>query len=178
MSRFHVRSLESSDFDTLMALEDDVFGAKGESALGPYYVRLCCDFFADSSFIVFDGDTPAGYVLSFVRDKVAYCTSLAIVPEYQQSRAILHLLRAFVARIIAEVDVCWFTVDEANQAARGLHRMLGAIEVDVRDDFYGAGHPRIISKIDRASFESMRRRYVRLGLIDRPDQPPAEKEAA
>ena len=76
-------------------------------------------------------------------------------------------MRAFLRRILGEVEACWFTVSEDNQAARALHAVLGAREVEVRRGFYGAGDDRILSRIDAESFARMRPRLERLGLVER-----------
>jgi ribosomal protein S18 acetylase RimI-like enzyme len=170
MARYEVRALESGDFDAIMELEEGVFGAGGESTLGPYYVRLCTEFFGDTCFVAFVDGRPIGYLLSFLRGREVYCTTLAVRPEYQGTRATLLLLRAFLRRILGEVEACWFTVSEENQAARALHAVLGAREVEVRRGFYGAGDDRIMSRIDAESFARMRPRLERLGLLERGDR--------
>lgn len=167
MSRYVARTLRSDDFSTLMDMEAALFGGGSEGVLGRYYIRLCCDFFKDSCFIVEAAGKPAGYLLSFARGKEVYCTTLAVLPAYQGSRATHTLLRAFVGSILGWAESCWFTVEEDNHAARALHAMLGAKEIEVRPDFYGAGHPRIISRIDRDAFMALRARFERVGLIDR-----------
>lgn len=177
MARYHVRNLRPDDFDTLMNLETELFGTTDDGVLGPYYVRLCCDFFSDACFLLEveeDGvRAPSGYLLSFVRDREAYCTTLGILPRFQGTRALLAVIRAFVGSIADRVDTCWFTVEEDNAAARGLHKMLGAEEVGIREDFYGDGHPRIVSRIDRASLDKARTRFERLGLLNGvPSVPP------
>ena len=43
--------------------------------------------------------------------------------------------------------------------------MLGAEEIGVREDFYGDGHPRIVSRIDRHSLGAAAKRFERLGLL-------------
>ena len=165
MSRITIRPLTTDDFAALATLEQDVFAAMGEEVLCPYYLRLCTEMFRDSCFIAFDGDRPIGYLLSFVKERQAYCTTLAVIPEFQRTRVTVQLIGAFVRHIIDRVDECWFTVKEDNAPARALHKMLGAFEVDRRVDFYGPGDERIVSKIDRATFERMRGKYERLGFV-------------
>ena len=176
-SRYTIRNLSSEDFAALAALEQNVFGAMGEAVLCPHYLRLCTEIFQESCFVAFDGGRPVGYLLSFVRGREAYCTTLAVIPEYQKTRVTVYLLGAFVRHIIDRVDACWFTVKEDNVSARALHAVLGAVEVGRRVDFYGPGDERIVAKIDRATFERMRAKYERLGLVA-PRAPAAAPEAA
>lgn len=154
-----------------MSLERTLFGESGDGVLGPYYVRLCCSFFGRSCFLAEVDGRAVGYLLSFVNGREAYCTTLAILPEYQGTRVLLALLREFTAAIADRIDSCWFTVEEGNEAARALHRMLGATEEEVVADFYGPGHPRIVSRIDRAAVARMSKRFEKLGLLE------ARKEA-
>ena len=169
MTHPEVRSLEPHDFDALMQLEETLFGAKGHKTLGPFYVRLCCDFYNETSFIARVDGRPVGYVLSFLRDHEAYCTTLAILPEFQRTRVVHHLIRAFIAAIAYRVDSVWFTVDAGNHDARALHATLGAREIEVRDDYYGPGESRIVSRLERPAFEKLRARMERLGLLSSPD---------
>jgi ribosomal protein S18 acetylase RimI-like enzyme len=177
MSRYTIRALVSEDFAALASLENDVFAAMGEAVLCPHYLRLCSEIFAESCFIALDGERPVGYLLSFVRDRDVYCTTLAVIPEYQKTRVTVQLLGAFVRHIIDRVDACWFTVKEDNAPARALHAMLGATEVGRRRDFYGPGDERIVAKIDRATFERMRIKYERLGLVPVRKTPASEAAA-
>ncbi|MCA9651793.1 MAG: GNAT family N-acetyltransferase [Myxococcales bacterium] len=170
--KIHVRNLESGDFSAIMQLEEEIFGTSGESVLGPYYVRLCCDFLNEHCFLALANDRPIAYLLGFVRDREAYCTTLAVVPEHQGRRVVHMLIRAYVPSIIDEVDRCWFTVEEGNGAARALHAALGAREVGVREDFYGPGDERIVSCIDTEAVARLRARYERLGLLGRNEPAP------
>ncbi len=165
MPDYEVRPLEPSDFDSLMTLERELFGDKGEKTLGPFYVRLCCDFFRDTCFLAFLDHEVVGYCLSFVRDREAYCSTLAIVPEHQRSRLVFRLVQAFIGSIASRVDTVWFTVHESNGDARALHATLGAREITTHDTYFGPGEPRIVSRIDRAAFEKLRARMLRLGLL-------------
>jgi ribosomal protein S18 acetylase RimI-like enzyme len=174
MAQFEVRNLKQTDFEALSRLEQEVFAAQGEAVLCPHYLRLCCEFFADTCLLVLADGEPVGYLLSFVRDREVYCTTLAIAPAYQRTRAVALVIRAFLGAILDRVDSCWFTVEEKNFAARNLHRMLGAVDIEVRRDFYGPGDNRIVSRIDRARFEVLREKYARMGLVDRPSQPAAD----
>lgn len=165
MSSYQVRNLDNDDFSALMRLEEEIFGADGEAVLGPYYVRLCCDFFNRECFAVEKDGELVGYLLGFVRDREAYCTTLAVVPEHQGSRAVALMIRAYVRNIIDRVERCWFTVDAGNDAARALHATLGATEIGIKRDFYGPGDDRIVSCIDTEQVAKLRKRYERLGLI-------------
>ncbi len=166
MAERQVRPVRPEDFDELMRVEEEIFGAGGEAVLGPYYVRLCCEFFAESCFVAEEGGRVVGYVLCFLRGREAYCTTLAVVPELQGSRVAFQLLRALVAALVDRVDSCWFTVKEDNLAARALHAALGAVEAGVRQDFYGPGDRRLVSRITRAGFD-------RIGLLQKPAAAPA-----
>ena len=165
MNHYTVRSLTTDDFANLATLEKDVFGAMGEEVLCPHYLRLCTEIFASTCFLALDGDRPVGYLLAFTRGREVFCTTLAVIPEYQRTRVTLQLVGAFVRHIIDDAEVCWFTVKEDNAPARALHRMLGATEVGRRADYYGPGDERLVSKIDRATFERMRAKYERLGFV-------------
>ena len=173
MSHYTIRTLVTDDFAALATLENDVFAAMGETVLCPHYLRLCTEIFSESCFLALDGERPVGYLLSFVRGREAFCTTLAVIPEYQRTRVTVQLIGAFVRHIIDRVDVCWFTVKEDNAPARAVHKMLGATEVGRKRDYYGPGDERIVACIDRATFERMRAKYERLGFV-----PPRTAEAA
>lgn len=159
-----IRALRPDDFATLMHLEEEVFGRAGEKTLGPYYVRLCCEFFGDTCFLAEEDGRAVGYVLCMVRDRDAHCTTLAVLPEAQGTRAALQLVRRLIVALAGRVDSCWFTVKEENHAARAIHAALGAEEVTMRDDYYGPGDRRILSRIDRAGFDRAVQRQPRLAL--------------
>lgn len=165
-----VRSLGTDDFGTLMRLEDELFGDDRHGVLGPYAVRLYCDIFGDTSFLASVDDEPVGYLLALIQGTQAYCSTLAIRPRFQGSRAALVLIRAFIASIVHRVDSCWFTVEPSNHAARALHVSLGAEEVDLRENYYGPGDTRIVSRIDADRFARLRARYERLGLVPTRDR--------
>jgi ribosomal protein S18 acetylase RimI-like enzyme len=169
-----VRPMRSADFETLMRLEEEVFATAGEKVLGPYYVRLCCDFFAESCFIAVADGQPAGYILSFVRGREAYCTTLAVVPRFQGGRTAVRLVLALMRALGDTIDTCWFTVKEDNLQARALQAGLGARELGVRHDFYAPGDDRIVARIERHDFERVRDRLGRLaGKAADPAPAPA-----
>jgi ribosomal protein S18 acetylase RimI-like enzyme len=162
MARREIRPIRQDDFAELMKIEEEVFGAAGEGTLGAYYVRLCCEFFG-----ALEDGRIVGYVLCFLKGREAYCTTLAVAPGRQGSRVAVQLLRALTGALLDRVDSVWFTVKEDNLQARSLHAALGATELGVREDFYGPGDRRLVSRIDRSGFERLRGRMERLGLVDR-----------
>jgi ribosomal protein S18 acetylase RimI-like enzyme len=166
MLGYDVHSLTPRDFDAIMGLEERLFGSKGDKTLGPFYVRLCCDFYGDTSFLACVDGEPAAYILAFVRDREAYCSTLAIVPEYQRTRLVHHLLRRFIRAIASRVDTLWFTVSEENTDARALHATLGARELGLHADYFGPGETRIVSRIERLAFDKLRARMEQLDRID------------
>ena len=167
MARREIRPLRQDDFAELMKIEEEVFGAAGEGVLGAYYVRLCCEFFGETCFAALEEGRIVGYVLCFMKGREAYCTTLAVAPGRQGSRVAVQLLKALTGAILERADACWFTVKEDNLQARSLHAALGATELGFRDDFYGPGDRRLVSRIDVAAFERMRGRMERLGLVER-----------
>jgi ribosomal protein S18 acetylase RimI-like enzyme len=170
MNDYRVAALLPDDFDALMSLEEKLFGVKGDKTLGPFYVRLCCDFYGETSFLARADGEPVGYILSFIRDREAYCSTLAILPDFQRTRVVHYLIQAFIRAIAYRVDTLWFTVSEDNADARALHATLGAKELEVRPAYFGAGEPRIVSRLDRPAFEKLRARMERLGLLARRDE--------
>jgi ribosomal protein S18 acetylase RimI-like enzyme len=167
MARREIRPIRQDDFAELMKIEEEVFGAAGEGTLGAYYVRLCCEFFGESCFAALEDGRIVGYVLCFLKGREAYCTTLAVAPGRQGSRVAVQLLRALTGALLDRVDSVWFTVKEDNLQARSLHAALGATELGVREDFYGPGDRRLVSRIDRSGFERLRGRMEKLGLVDR-----------
>jgi ribosomal protein S18 acetylase RimI-like enzyme len=165
MPEYSVRALTPDDFDTLMSLEQSLFGDSGEKTLGPFYVRLCCDFFGDTCLLALADEQPAGYCLTMVRGREAYCSTLAIAPAYQRTRLVHHVVQSLVVTLASRVDAVWFTVHESNADARALHATLGARETAFHPAYFGEGEPRIVSRIDRPAFEKLRRRMARLGLL-------------
>lgn len=165
MPEYDVRALTPSDFDTLMSLEQALFGDSGEKTLGPFYVRLCCDFFGDTCLLALADGEPVGYCLTLVRGREAYCSTLAIAPTHQRTRLVHRIIQKLVVTLASRVDALWFTVHESNTDARALHATLGAREGRVHPEYFGPGEPRIVSHLDRGAFEKLRRRMARLGLL-------------
>jgi ribosomal protein S18 acetylase RimI-like enzyme len=165
MPEYDVRALVPSDFETLMFLEQSMFGDKGEKTLGPFYVRLCCDFFGDTCLLALCDGRPVGYCLTFVRGREAYCSTLALAAEHQRTRLVHRVVQSLVVTLASRVDALWFTVHESNADARALHATLGARETAVHDAYFGPGEARIVSRIDRVAFERLRTRMARLGLL-------------
>lgn len=158
-----VRALERGDFEALMTLETVVSGAEGEAVLGPYYVRLCCEHFRDTCFVATVDSEVVAYVLCFVQEREAFCTTFAVHPRHQRSRVLFKLMRRLVITLDRRVDSCWFTVKQSNEAARLLRESLSAVAVETRTDFYGPGDDRLVLRIDAEGLSRERRRYRRIG---------------
>ncbi len=171
MREYEVRTMTPADFEAVMMLERRIFGepedgSEGEGLLCPNYVRLCTDVFNEICFLALADGEPVGYLLSFERAREAFCTTLATTAEHRRSRALPLLIRAYIRAIAYRVDACIFTVKPENKAARAMHASLGATELGVKEDYYGPGDLRIVSRIDQAAFAKLRERYIRMGLIE------------
>lgn len=177
MTRLVVRNLTSDDLAGLRLLEAAIFGAAGDGVLGPHYLRPGT-LFGDTCFLALADGRPVGYLLGFVRDRDAYCTTLAVRTEFQRTRVTPMLLAAFVRTIVDRVDTCWFTVEPGNAPARQLHATLGATEVGRVRSLYGPGDERIVSTIDQETFARVRARYEKLGLIPRAEARTLREAAA
>jgi ribosomal protein S18 acetylase RimI-like enzyme len=164
--RYRVRTLASSDYQHLQALEQELWGSDAVGQLCPYYLRLCTEHYADWCFIAFDGDQPAGYVLNFPNGKINYCATLAVLPRYQKTRVNYLLIRAMVTKLLDEdMEECRFCVEPDNLDARSVHQSLGARVVSEMDDYYHPGDKRLWSVINKADLERIRGRYTRLKLV-------------
>ena len=152
---WEVSNLTRRDYPLLRALQKRLQPAAERGATDPRFLRFYCEGFADTSFIASVNGEPVGYLLCFVRDRDAYCTALAIAPEFRGSPVAERLLGRFVTEISERVDACWFSVTHDDDAARALHKMLGAREIGVRVAYAGTGEDMISLRIDRARFEEM-----------------------
>lgn len=159
---YTVRPLTQEDFLRLYRLEQEIWGARGEDMLCPFYLRLCIEQFGDICFLALDGERPVGYVLNILRQSTVYCATLAVHPNYQRTRVTYLLVSAMVKRL-DELDVneCWFTVSPNNHAAREVHASLGARVIGERHDYYGPGDTRLVSRIDREQIIRLRQRFRR-----------------
>jgi ribosomal protein S18 acetylase RimI-like enzyme len=165
-SRFSVRSLESSDFFTLQALEQELWAEAPTGVLCPHYLRLCTEFYADWSFLALDTGKAVGYVLNFPKGRTVYCATLAVLPQYQKTRVNYLLIRAMVKKLLEEsTEECRFLVEPDNDEARSVHQALGARVVAEVDDYYRKGDKRLWSVIGKDDLELLRERYTRLRLV-------------
>ncbi len=164
--RYTVRALRSEDYAHLEALERALWGEDPIGTLGPYYLRLCTEFYGDWCFLAFDGERPVGYVLNFPKGKVAYCATLAVLPAYQKTKVNYLLIRAMVRKLLDEgMEACRFCVEPDNHAARSVHESLGARVVAEVRDYYRPGDVRLWSEIGQRDLEALRDRYTRLKLV-------------
>ncbi len=165
-SRFTVRALESSDFQSLQHLESDIWGDDPIGQLCPHYLRLCTEHFSDWGFIAFEGDRPVGYALNFPKGKVNYCATLAVHPDFRKSKVNYLLIRALVVKLLEEqMEECRFLVQPDNWEARSIHNSLGAKVITEVSDYYRKGDTRLWSSITKDSLERIRARYTRLRLV-------------
>jgi ribosomal protein S18 acetylase RimI-like enzyme len=165
-NRFTIRTLGSGDFLDLQRLEQEIWGQDPNGMLGPFYLRLCTEHYADWCFLALEGDRPVGYVLNFPRGKVNYCATLAVHPEFQKSKANYLLIRALVVKLLQEdMDECRFLVEPDNREARSIHESLGAHVVKEVNNYYRMGDTRLWSTITRNDLERIRTRYTKLRLV-------------
>jgi ribosomal protein S18 acetylase RimI-like enzyme len=154
-TEWEVRTVTRSDHPRLLALQARLRPTSARRAPSSRFVRICCESFADVCFVAAVADEPIGFLLCFVRDREAYCTTMVVAPEYRDSQVVHDLLSKFVSSIADRVDSCWFTLAHDDAAARALHRMLGARGIGVRVAYADAGEDMISLRIDRARFEEM-----------------------
>ncbi len=165
-SRFQVRPLVSTDFPALQRLERALWSEDSAGLLCPHYLRLCTEMYADWCFIAWRGEEAVGYVLNFPKGKVNYCATLAVLPEFQKTRANYLLIRAMVNKLLEEgMEECRFLVEPNNREARSVHQALGARVVAEVEDYYGKGDTRLWSVIGQEDLERLRAKYTRLRLV-------------
>lgn len=165
-SRFTVRPLQSSDFQALQQLEQELWSDDPTGLLCPHYLRLCTEMYSDWCFLALEGEKAVGYVLNFPNGKVNYCATLAVLPAYQKGRVNYLLIRSMVKKLLEEgMQECRFLVEPDNHDARSVHQALGARVVAEVDDYYRKGDRRLWSVIDQKDLEQLRARYTRLRLV-------------
>lgn len=128
MSPIEVRILRSRDLASLLELEDRIFGRTGERLLGPDFLTMCCEHFADTCFLALEDGAPIGYLLCFVRDREAYCTTLALLPRHRGGPAAFLLAQSLLEALAGRADTCYFTVGDEDPAG-GVLSGLGAVPV-------------------------------------------------
>lgn len=129
MSSVAVRTLRSRDLASLLDLEDRIFRRRGERVLGMDFLAICCEHFADTCFLALEDGAPIGYLLCFVRERRAYCTTLALLPGHRDGPSAFLLAQSLLEALVGRADTCYFTVGDEDPSARSLLSGLGAVPV-------------------------------------------------
>lgn len=159
MSGYEIRNIRSDDFETLCQLEVDIFGSLGYALLGPNYLRVCTNFYADSSFIAFQGGRPVAYLLAFLKERESYCTRLGVVPDLRGSHVTMRLIAEYIHMLLGRgIDSCWFTVKPANTHARALYQRIGAVEDGKLHGFLTPGDELLVQRLGKQAMEQLDQR--------------------
>ena len=128
-----IRPATEDDLATLLSLEATSFSVPwNESAVKSH---LAANY--TLSLLLFEGESPGGYLLAGFTPPEGDLYRIAILPE-KRRRGYAHLLidAFFAASAERGVDTLWLDVRESNQAAIALYRSVGFLTVLKRDNYY------------------------------------------
>ena len=159
---YEVRSLASEDRAVLATLDSLVNPSAKELLPSPAYRTWCVTQFPTTCLGVWADQTLIGYVLCLLRKRQAFCTTLAVQPAFQRTRATPLLVASLMHALVPRVDTCWLSVAPDNFAARTMHAMFAARVVGrsrSRRD-YQLGD--IVARSDRATLAARSARYQQM----------------
>lgn len=149
-----IRALRSTDFEKLVLLEQqiDVEERGGSASLSSssYYLRMCCEHFQSTSFLLEQEGEPLGYLLAFVQGREAFCGAFGVRDAGTRTLTWTEQIVArFIAEVAPQVEVVWWTLPMEAAGKRALLQRLGAVEVEHRADFGGSGRGRVLARVSK-----------------------------
>jgi ribosomal protein S18 acetylase RimI-like enzyme len=143
-----LRPLTCADWQQLVDIEREVFGADGYS---PYFLRMVPELFGPVSWLAEQGTAAIGAALgavSLAEPAVGWILSLAVRPGFAGRGLGEALSRRCIASLAAHgVRQVRLTVAPENGVARRLYARLGFVEAALEADFFGAGVDRLLLRL-------------------------------